>query len=329
MRVKPVVARNTFFLAVAGVFLFGVLVVNGLVAAGAGWLADAGVVGERSVVEMRIYNEIPPFGPRRFLNGNYQKKLESGLSDHVPFRDGAIVANAAVQRGCIAAANVPFGFDAYPTFFDSEVLFVPSHSALTYLPYKTTDDRIDSIRAFGERAARAASRYPGTRFVFVVVQAYYDQTVNPALDLVSDACAGDVALAALEEGLGNADNVVVSTVDYESQDAFYQDFFRTDHHWNYRGSMRAYNSFAGALGLEPYVSPGDVPLEDYLFMGATSRRGLDLVSEEVSYVDDDFSELTFHTTTHGDVAYNHDKFFNVEGPVARFRFYDYYYDMFT
>ena len=78
--------------------------------------------GEKSYIEGAPLQPLPELSFTRFMQGALQDETESYLSGCIPSRDQALLLNAAMQRVIIRTANIPFSFDAFPTFFGSSYI---------------------------------------------------------------------------------------------------------------------------------------------------------------------------------------------------------------
>lgn len=289
-----------------------------------------GIGNHRSQLEGRNYTARPHLNLQNITSGAFQASSEKYLSDFTPMRDNILLTNAALQRACIKVANIPLGFECYPTYFGSQKLYIPQYNALTYLPEKTDDTVLGSLKDFGDALHSFAVSYPNKRFVLCVPLGYQDPAVNPSYSLVADAFLPEDKIAALAEGIGQIDNVVLSAVMYSSIEDYYQDFFLTDHHWNYQGVIRAYNIVAEQIELVPFTYQGKRYFEAYLFSGATARSGLDIVVETVSDTDFEFSDLRMTLSDGAEVMYGHTSFqYDQSTLTPHYDFYDSYYELAT
>lgn len=262
-----------------------------------------------------------------FRSKQLQSAVETEIGNYIPAKATAIEMNAGVQRGFIAASDVLFGWGCYPTYFGSGRITVPSADAVTYLPRKYGDWARRDWEGFAAGLASVASRYPEKRFVVYVVGAYDDPSCNPAYALVTDPLRPENCVAIMEEALSGSSNVTVLSHSYGSEEEYYQDFFRTDHHWNIDGAFAAYGQIADELGLEAIPEQGIWEIPDYWYTGATARWGLDMLRERVFDCGNSFAELVVMrsdgSVLHGD---DHAAFWDAPELKKPYTFYDSYYD---
>lgn len=275
-----------------------------------------------------------------YRRGEFQHAVEVGIGNHVPFKATALLDNAAIQRASIEVANIPFGWSCYPTFYGSNYLYVPGHDALVNMPAKATPEATDGWARFARAAADFASRHPDKRFVMYLVQGGTSAVANPAVTLMSDVLDSRTPVRIFEDAAANVENLTVLSVDYNSPEDYYHDFFRNDDHWNASGALRAYSKIAGALDLPQMAEPQlrhvsrTGQLEDgddgYRFVGAISRVGLLPVSEDAFDLDVDYSQVrvTKSDGTVGD-GNDHEAFASYPDEYKAYVFHSHYYDNLT
>lgn len=262
-----------------------------------------------------------------FAKKELQDAIETELGNYIPAKANAVMVNAAMQRGAIAASDMLCNWGCYQTYFGSERLFIEDQKAVTYLPEKRSENREEQWRTFAEDVAAAAARHPEKRFVMYVVGGYEMPAYNPAYALVSNPFEPSDCVNIMSNVLGDVSNVTILSSSYAGGDEYYADFFRTDHHWNIDGAFRAYGDITDVLGLEKVSEDGVREIPDYWFTGATARWGIDLLRERVFDCCNDFSNLVAMRTDgsmiRGD---DHASFWDAPALGKQYRFYDLYYD---
>lgn len=261
-----------------------------------------------------------------FLSGRLQTSLVSEVENRIPAKASLMLASASVQRNLIRIANLPFAWECYPTYYGSKRIYVPEYDSLGYLPRKRNIDELDSLRALASNVSRFAINHPNVRICVCVVLGYQDAAVNPAYALTMNPSSPTELLSVLknEENLSGSFIVVGET--YEDMRDYLKDFFKTDHHWNWRGTERAYGAIATQMDLRPISMGSGQPIGNYKFSGATARWALDLVQEDVSFSEHDFSDLVVSYPDGKKERYNHSLFENRTDAGKKYGFYDSYYN---
>jgi len=323
----PRKATDIALTVIAAVFLFGVLGARLLIAAGVEFPDWTGVGSEESALEGRSYTPWPDSTIGSVRSGDFQAQLEKYLADAVPLRDAVMLANAAMQRSFIEAANVPAGFDCYPTYFASSHLYCPRLDSLSQVPVSIDDALLAAGRDSLANLAQLARDYPDTRFVVCIVQGDQFAAVNPGYRYCPNATTGSDYAQALSASIDTVPgNIAVVTTPYSSEDDFYREFFRTDHHWNPRGAARAFNEMAEATDLQHVDATDLVELEDGAYSGAFARWGRYLVEETAFDLKGVGEGLTVVGADGSREPYSHSRWLDDDTPARRFRFHDTYYD---
>ena len=93
----------------------------------------------------------------------------------------------------------------------------------------------------------------------------------PANELVSETLTYEDYLKAFDDS-----STFKSVIDlsYEDARAFYDDYYRTDHHWQVMGGIRAYGKIMRAMGKEPVEIADPEVVFDGAFYGSNARSGL-------------------------------------------------------
>ncbi len=323
-------ARNIILICLAALVVCSAIVTRLLVAVGVSFPEVTGIGQSWRALEGREAAAAPELSLDAFASGDFQSATDSYASDSLPFHDQAMLLNAQLQEVGISQAAALFGYDVYPTYFGSNRLYVASQDAVTYLPFTHTEYHDQKLAEYAQGIAKQAKANPEKRFVVYVVQGFSEPAQDPAYDLVSNPFLPQEGVEALRSALADCPNVSVLTDTYDSLDGYYEEFFRSDHHWNIKGALRAYNTIADELGLQTQDT-SSLTLRQvcagYTFMGATSRWGRHVVRDEVFDADIDYSGVTYtgeDGQTHD--GNDHATFTGLDESEKAYSFYDEYYD---
>lgn len=279
----------------------------------------------RSNLEGRVYQEVPSLNSSAFISGKYQKSLEQFLSDRAPERDKAVLANAALQRALIATANIVTQYPCYPTFFESDRLFVPQSHCLLRMPSGQSTQMLNRIHEFANNMASFAKRYPDKRFVIVIADHSSNSEANPANELVAQPWTTSMTYDIFSSAFKDIANIAVISQRYSKLDDYCRDFFKTDHHWNILGASRTYNLIADELGLE-HFDPEPLKQVGEKFYGSNARSGLLLISEDACDSDTSFANLTIlHNDGSTESGDEHREYNNSSKLTQQFDFHSLYY----
>lgn len=323
-------ARNIILICLAALVVCSAIVTRLLVAVGVSFPEVTGIGQSWRALEGREAAAAPELSLDAFASGDFQSATDSYASDSLPFHDQAMLLNAQLQEVGISQAAALFGYDVYPTYFGSNRLYVASQDAVTYLPFTHTEYHDQKLAEYAQGIAKQAKAHPEKRFVVYVVQGFSEPAQDPAYDLVSNPFLPREGVEALRSALADCPNVSVLTDTYDSLDSYYEEFFRSDHHWNIKGALRAYNTIADALGLQTQDTSSLTlrqVCEGYTFIGATSRWGRHVVRDEAFDADIDYSGVTYtgeDGQTHD--GNDHATFTGLDESEKAYSFYDEYYD---
>lgn len=258
-------------LLVAACLLFGAIGAKLTDRAGMELPEWTGVGKTQSALEGRAYQKKPELALSTLADGTFQSTTEKYLSDLVPARDSVLLANAAVQRSAIAAANVPFAFPVYPSFFGSNYIVDPVHRAI-YNVARTMNPTLEQgAHVICDSIARSAEKHPEVQFVFNLVVDTYVSEHNPSYAYVSGGCTEEWLEEHVFERLGTSVEIVCDSI--ESEEELYRDWFLTDHHWREAKFAQSYNNMASLLGW-PSFKEADAVISVPEWYGASAREGL-------------------------------------------------------
>lgn len=271
---------NTLTIVLFSAVLLSVIGTEALLHMGIDFPTWTGIGQKKTALEGRTYTKMPKPSLSSFQSGDFQDQCEGYLADSLPFRESALVLNARLQGSVISTAALPLGYKAYPTFFDSDIVYNSEDGTLSDMPAQDTPELRKKLESFARNFEGLAESYPQTKF-FVMSPPRANYVDNsPLTALVPDAIGQDD----VKEILSGAtrDSVVIDyPSDYETRLKW---FYRTDHHWNMDGAYEGYKAIAEALGFgDEIVEKGGVVYESPLFYGAYARDGLFDGESEVLY----------------------------------------------
>ena len=258
--------------------------------------------------------------------------IEASFGKTVPFHDSLLLANAGLQRQGIATANVLAGFELYPSYYGSNYVCDPARNVVTYIPEVNGEGFYKRLHRVGRGLAQQARKHSDTTFVMYLVPGKSTPGASALYEYMPQLTRPEEVMSVLEEELAGIDNLVLVTNSYSSADKYYEDYFRTDHHWNARGAARAYNTIAAELGWEQIDATSTAPIggaEGYRFMGTNARGGLVKTGEEVFDLTRDYSQLSI-TYADGKTldGNDHSRFTAYEGPDKPYVFHARYFNTF-
>ena len=266
--------RNVLFSACVSVLLLACIV-------NAGLDFVQGVDKKQSFLEGRYYQECPAVTVHSFLEGDMQDETEQYFADLVPRRDSVLLGNAALQRWGITTANIPFGFQAYPTFFGSGFLACPSYEAIAEYP-TTQDVATPELVGRARKAVETAVKnHDDVNWLFALVDRSRNSLSNPAHDLVENPADYDYYRTQLLEKLPASCPYVDLSID--DSDRYYDVYYHTDHHAQIGNALDAYQKIMKALDRKPIDIPEIREVYSGPFYGSEARSGLTVDYSDAVY----------------------------------------------
>jgi len=267
-------ARNiTFIIVVAAVCL---LIAGYKVVDKVGLLPAYFDNGKHSYLEGRQLEKFPKLTFTGFLSGELQDDLENYVSDNFPAREQAVLANAGLQGTSISIANLPFGFDAYPTYFGSDIVFSPETRSLHKIPSKMNENT-EKMLAEAVEEYTALDRSDSANFVIYIPDRSYVSSANPAMQYVLNAFNREDIAAEFIDKLTTGPEILLDS--HETTSDYLEHYFNSDHHWRMEGAYNAYEELAGVLDLQPLEVKEKI-VYDYDFFGSFCREGLSLAAKD-------------------------------------------------
>ena len=235
----------------------------------------------RSYLEGRTYQGLPEPSVDAVATGAFQSSTEQFLADHIPKRDSFLLGNAAVERTLIELANVPFGFSAYPTFFDSGDVFVPEWGSVVGFPLMKANYSQEKLEEGSHAWAAFVEKHPDTHWCLALVDRASTSSASPVYGFVSDSADYAYFASPLSAALDGLCDVL--DLSYAATDEFMADYYKTDHHWQVQGAVKAYDRIMDLFGRRAVPIDGFTVAYDGDFYGSSARNGLITSASDVVY----------------------------------------------
>ena len=278
--------RNVLFTALIAVALFSPL---GYVAIGI--IAPDLARPELSSLERRNYQTWKGIASSSPLDGSAQEAFEQYVSDYVPFRDQAMLFNAALQRQGIRTAAILRNYQVYPTYYGSKDVECPSQHLVLEVPQlaPTNSAALSQwIGVFNE----AAEAYPNVEFSIRMVLETRHSEHHPAYKFTSgQKIDSEWVQRNMIDLFDSRLNAEVDSIASERE--IQRAWFSTDMHWTLKRALKTYNSIADDLDLNHFTYEDPIKVIPK-WQGGLSRTGL--IKDYTSNMYDmptDFSQLEY------------------------------------
>ncbi len=234
----------------------------------------------KSYLEGRNYQQAPEITPVRLSSGVFQSEFEQFVADSIPFRNAALFANAGTQRTTIELANIPFGYPAYPTFYDSDYIFCPNWHSIVEAPDSQRTLTPEKLRASAEAISRFIEANQNVNWRMALVDRGRNSLASPAHDLLAQPADYDFIKREYLDRLPSECNYIDLSITDTGQ--YYEKYFKTDHHWQIGGALDAYQAIMESLGKRPIDDYALFTAYDGPFYGSEARGGL--IASESDFV---------------------------------------------
>lgn len=205
--------------------------------------------------ENRLAYQIPQFNFSTFIDKTYQDSFEKALSDQIPLSNTMKLTNKSLNSFIKIKYYQMLKPDGYYnlgsgiSLIDDYLLYPPSTMDKTSL-----DSRISNINEISKRLK-------DTKFYLYYIEREIDINFengykNRFYEYIKSSLNPDVKTSNFE--INNFD---------EYKDYFY----KTDHHWNYNGSYKAYLELLNLMNLNNPLTPTEQICINSRFIGSKSR----------------------------------------------------------
>lgn len=238
--------------------------------------------------ETKEANEIEIFS-EQILKGEFQKEIEKASSDQFPFRMDAIHFSKGVDRLLIKMAYSFFPDEAIPADMKSGLYIMRDKSMLIEGISRYSTNSQNNIKKRIDNYQDIITNYPDINFYLVYFERLSNSQFHPLSNYVWNA-DNRRAFSYFKENI--PENLSMGEIllsDIEDHNKF---FYRTDHHWNIHGALKAYD-LAYNLMKENYSEmSAPIPHEKFVtfdslvFLGSSARESYyPMISEEFEVVE--------------------------------------------
>lgn len=232
------------------------------------------LTGEKAISTIQL-----PTSLDGFLSKKTQKHIEQYIDWCVPAKATTMLATSSLQRDAISLSNKLFGFACYPTFFGSDVLYLPEYEGLMRCPNDTVEQTKRGLAEFCDGLDSWAQNHLDIQIWLVMADISEHSSLNPAVSYMNPGFSTDEAVEYLKSWLHDLNNVRFGYEPCESLDEYFSQYYLTDHHWNGFGAARAYMSLGRGSKLSEGLSQCTAGIRNN---GSLARSGLDLLDEPVA-----------------------------------------------
>lgn len=238
---------------------------------------------EINLYENRTANQFQPFTIQSYLDGSFQDSVEAAMMDQIPLAE---VLKKSYNNTTSALQEIVIRpiLDAYPDRYISfKSLRIYGGDYITYAPEPINQPGHDGMIA---RINSTVESHPEVAFY-----AYYlERDVDINFETGEKSGAYEYVKERLNLGEENLQRLEISSFeDYKEY------FYKSDHHWNHKGSYAAYVQIAELLGIpeEEWLTPvEEVNLGLTMVGSKANTSGTEIFNDRFTAYRFDFPEMT-------------------------------------
>ena len=265
--------RNVIFIGLVSLLLCISLFYLG--AKKAGVLPECLDNGDISYLEKNAYLTLDfTTGFQGFIDGKFQKDFEKFASSRIPRHDDWLLAKGEIQFKTIEVSNLIFNYNVIPTFFGSSYSYDRKHDSVVQQSVK----KEEKLKKAYNKIAKNINGFAKMNTNLKITQCTPDRiscsSANPTRKLISNSFNNDFKEKQFSKKLREE----ISHVDlsYKKISEYYDDYYKTDHHWNGIGAMKAYEEIMNQVypNNPRFEKPQETVFDEPLFWGTYSRSGI-------------------------------------------------------
>ncbi len=223
-----------------------------------------------SIVENRNLIQYPYFDLQSFLQGNFQQTLENAMGDQV-LASGTIKLKYKTYHALVNNTQLKIIKRLHPN-----ICYNYLAAGSGFFTYNCGDYLVNKPMDLQDLNSGLNLFYDNYNSFFDLDEMYfYFVTSSDTMDF-DNPSKNDEYYQLFLDKFKNIDRLKI-----DSYDTFTNYFYKTDHHWNHRGSYQAYLDLLKLLKInEPFHKPVSEETFDVNFIGSAGRANLGFSSKE-------------------------------------------------
>lgn len=227
-----------------------------------------------------------------FTAASFIEKFEQAASDQFPLRMQIIQFSKAVERTIISSAYFFLNDPSIPADMTNNIYIDKQNDQLIFMPTQFNENTRESIEKRIKNYEELIQKYPELYFSVYYHQTLRDSRFSPLTPYFAEADQSQ-SIAYFEKHI--PDGLTFEKFMLTGMDDHKQYYFRTDHHWNVYGVLRAYEELyqllsQNYLNISPMLEYEEiVEFPEIEFLGNMARltfypiRGDDFAVEVVEF----------------------------------------------
>ena len=260
------------------------------------------------------------------IDGSLQNQLDSAIADQFPLRISMTEFSRILERGLIASAYSFFSDTVFPASIDTSIYVTRDKTRLLKAPLSFDASMKHEIDLRIENYSELINYNPNINFYVLNIETLEYSRFNPLTKFYSNSDSGQSINYFLKN---KPKNLKFKNFEILSYPEFEANFFKTDHHWNIRGAVKAYRLVYEMLSknyadISPMVDISKISLINNLeFLGSYARGSLyPIAPEPFEYADVSLPE--YRTYVNGELKTYSGRKSYLSGNFSRVKYFNHY-----
>ncbi len=222
-------------------------------------------------------------------NGSLQERIDDAIADQFPLRINLTKFAFGIENGLITSAYSIFSDNAIPASLHTVILVTRDGSRLFLPPINFKESKKLDIDYRIQNYIEISKNNPGINLYVFNIETLRYSKFNPVENIYINADNGRSLTYFLEN---KPDTLQFGNLAISSFQDHEMNFFRTDHHWNIQGALKAYRMIYEMLAsnyrdISPILETDKIrTLEGVSFLGSYARESMYPVPpEQFEYLD--------------------------------------------
>jgi hypothetical protein len=213
----------------------------------------------------------------KYVDRSFQKNFEAAASDQFPLRLPLILIKRALDRKMIELAYSPLPDPAIPADMVSGIYVLRDKSRLIPAPDSFSDSTATKVSKHMLNIEYLINKYPEISFYALLYERLPGSKHHPLIQYFPQSDQGRIFEYFKDH---KPNNLKVTELSYANLDDFSSNNYKTDHHWNIHGALKAYLQIYSIiskdyLNISPLLDIENVfEVPERKFYGSYARRTL-------------------------------------------------------
>lgn len=216
---------------------------------------------------------------KAYLKGNLQSNFEKTLSDQMILTSKMRSANNLLDAAILKVTLNSIAKNHKLDYYNLGSTYAYGTDNLVYYPY-VLSEHIALLEDKVTELNKIMQDYPQVKYYFYYIEKDSDINFNDNSKLM--------AYEYLKDNLASSN---ITKFEINNFEEFQKYFYKTDHHWNYEGSYRAYLELLEMFGFDNPKTPKGIDCFNKKFVGSKAMAFTMMFNEDLCYYVIDYDDL--------------------------------------